>query len=117
MAGMSKTSRLQEFTEAIIVRPSGVVLLCFTLLACPKGTEPAEPALRRIEIGLTPAVSTLMVNDTTRARLSGYDGSGAPYPAGPVIWHSTNPAVAQIDGDGLVQGRGPGSATIVAIDR
>ena len=51
------------------------------------------PGLRRLEIHLTPAASALMVNDTARARLYGFDQSGAPYPAGPVTWRSNEPSI------------------------
>lgn len=92
-------------------RPYAIVL-CSALLGC--GSDVTEPGLRRIEISLKPDVATLLINDTTRARLSGFDQNGSSYPAGPVTWSSSTPAVAQVDSDGLVLARAPGSTRIIA---
>jgi Big-like domain-containing protein len=96
-----------------MVRFCGVVLTFAALVACSSGVS--EPTgLRRIEISLVPNVATLMINDTTRARLSGFDQNGQPYPAGPVTWRSSTPAVASVAADGLVLGLAPGVTRIVA---
>lgn len=70
--------------------------------------------MRRVQISLAPNVATLLINDTTRAYLSGFDQDGHAYPAGPVTWRSSAPTVAVVDADGLVLARGPGVARIVA---
>ena len=77
-------------------------------------SDVAEPTLGRVEIQVVPAIDTLMVHDTTRAVLSGFDQDGRSYPAGPVSWQSSNPAVVGIDTAGLVEARGAGTAFIVA---
>jgi len=72
--------------------------------------------LARLEIVLTPPPpdSTLMVNDTVRARVRGFDRSGASYPAGPVTWRSTNAAALTIDTLGLARGSQSGSTLLIA---
>ena len=85
--------------------------LVASVVAC---AEPTNVGLERLEIRLSPNLATLMVNDTARARLLGFDGSGDTYPAGPVTWSSSDATVAQVDSSGLVTARGTGSADITA---
>ncbi len=88
-------------------------LFTFAVVSCSdSGTEP--PRLGRLEVHLDRPASSLLIHDTVRARLLGFDQSGHPYPAGPVTWRSSDPSVVQVDAEGLVEGVGPGSATIVA---
>src|SRR5436309_3531812 len=83
--------------------------------ACSGGPDRStEPRLDRIAIQLAPEVTTLMVNDTARAHATGFSQIDVPYPIGPVTWRSSNSSILQVDSTGLVQGRGIGSAYVVA---
>jgi hypothetical protein len=83
-------------------------------LACNGDSAGPQGGLARLEIVLTPPDSTLMVNDTVRARVRGFDRSGAPYPAGPVTWRSTNAAALSIGALGLVRAAQSGSTLLIA---
>jgi len=69
--------------------------------------------LDQVQVQLTPALSSLLVDDTVRASLVGRDQFGRAYPTGPVTWRATDSAVATITGEGLVRGRSHGSTEIV----
>src|SRR5688500_14320380 len=90
------------------------IFVCSTVFACSSGTEPAPAGLQRIELSLAPDVATLLINDTVRAHVAGFDASGASYPAGPVTWRSTIPGALEVDDDGLVEGRSPGTTKLIA---
>jgi hypothetical protein len=83
-------------------------------LACSGDSAGPSNGLARLEIALTPPDSTLMVNDTVRARVLGFDASGAAYPAGPVTWRSTNAAALSIDTLGFARATEPGSTLLIA---
>lgn len=72
-----------------------------------QSSEP--PRLDRLEIHLTPDISTLMVNDTTRAQVIGFSQYDVPYPVGPNTWRSSDSLIARVSSAGLVEGRGLGS--------
>src|SRR5690349_19111970 len=97
-----------------MIRLSRVVLAFTGLAACSSGISDPPLGLRRVEISLKPAVATLLINDTTRAQLSGFDQNGNPYPAGPITWRSSIPAAASVDANGLVLALAPGLTYIVA---
>ncbi len=82
-------------------------------LACgDAGTGP--PSLHSIELRLPASATSFMANDTIQLLVVGRDQSGAPYPAEPVTWRSSNPAVIHVDSVGHAAGLSTGAATIVA---
>ena len=88
-------------------------MLCGVVVGC-AGENATGPSLARLEIRLTPATATFMVNDTVQGSVVGFDRTGQPYPAGPVSWHSTAPTVLQVNAAGVVSALHPGSASLVA---
>jgi hypothetical protein len=85
-----------------------------TLLALGCGDSSSPPSLVRVAILTHAALTTFMVNDTAQLQLAGYDGSGQPFPTGPVQWRSSSPTVVQVDTNGTIVGLTVGAATIVA---
>jgi hypothetical protein len=62
---------------------------------------------------IAPAAATLFIADTTRFTATLRDREGNVLPATP-SWASADTAIATVDDEGLVRGRGPGATTITA---
>ncbi|HEV2671990.1 MAG TPA: Ig-like domain-containing protein [Gemmatimonadales bacterium] len=79
------------------------------LAGCSGAAGPGQRSLT-----LTPTAFTLVVGDTVQLDGMVRDGAGNPVPGAAVNWATSDPAVAQVDGNGLVTGSASGSATISA---
>lgn len=65
-------------------------------------------------VTITPGDTVIAAGDTVRYTGGGVDSLGAVIPAAAIVWSSTNPAVASLSGQGLVTGRGAGTAFVLA---
>lgn len=65
-------------------------------------------------IDLTPALDTIVVAQTTQLTATTLDSTGAPLGTRPIVWSSSNTAVANVSSSGLVVGIAPGVAMIAA---
>lgn len=96
-----------------------LTLLCSTpllLAACGRTDSPSVAGATQPGLTSAPGVAALAtapVNLTVRqtTRLTVYSG-GQPVTPALVTWTSRNPAVATVDGDGLVTARGAGTTTV-----
>src|SRR5215208_2091504 len=88
----------------------GVSLL---VVACAGGsTEPTElPAPPTLTIGTD---TTLLVDEAFAPPVAARDGRGATIASPSIVWQSSSPAVASVDGSGRVTARGLGTATLTA---
>jgi hypothetical protein len=80
------------------------------LAGCAGAAGPGQPSLT-----LTPTAFTLVVGETVHLVGVVRDGAGNPVPGVSVRWATSDPSVAQVDGNGLVTGSAVGSATISAV--
>ena len=65
-------------------------------------------------VSVTPDAAALVVGDTVRLSAEALDGNGYPVSGADFSWSSSDPAVATVDGSGLVRGVAEGAATITA---
>ncbi len=65
-------------------------------------------------IVVTPTVDTIVENQTVQISAEPRDSADNPLPGRVVTWTSSDPAVATVDGDGLVTGLTVGTVTITA---
>jgi hypothetical protein len=95
------------------VRPGGPPVLIALL---PRGVGvPIEVTVSSYLVAIDPVATELNVGQTLAFAATVTDGAGAPTPfdAAALTWGSTNPALAQVDGDGVVTGLYPGTVRIV----
>ena len=101
---MQKTGRL---LAALAL--SGV-LLASGLMA--QAAPAPQPGSKGLELEVT-EMDLEITEEDPRPRAYLYTGSGSDYYF--IVWMSSNPTVATVDGDGKVTGRSAGTATITAI--
>src|SRR3954471_6622926 len=90
-------------------RFTGVVLV---LLGCDVFSGPA--GLDHMKLVGPSATSAFLVNDTFHLGVAGFTHSNEPYPAGPVTWMSSDPAIVAVSAAGEAVGVSVGSAEITA---
>ncbi|MBX3703287.1 MAG: Ig-like domain-containing protein [Steroidobacteraceae bacterium] len=93
-----------------LVRAAGIALLtiAFVLAACSK---PPQVATGGIAVsGANPPLTAL--GQTRQLTATALDRDGRPIPGVEFTWSTSNPAVATVNGSGLVTARGNGTATI-----
>ena len=66
---------------------------------------------------VAPAAETIELGDTLRLVAEAYDANGHPVTSAEFAWQSSDVSVAHVDGSGLVEGVGEGSAVITAASR
>ena len=87
--------------------------LLLLLLACDSAAEPEPP--RPAAVSVTPTTAELTaLGATVRLTAAVRDQNGHPLPSAAVTWTSGTPAVAAVDGSGLVTAVANGTATITA---
>ena len=79
------------------------------MAACDSPTEVGIAAVR-----LTPDSAAVLAGDETRLNATVVDDDGEEVRDAVLEWSSTDPAVATVDGQGMVQGNAPGTARISA---
>jgi len=81
------------------------------------GPQPPPPPAgpTRIEIS-TPAGSytAVFLNQTKQLRALAFGQLNVQFPGLAYTWHSSDPAILEVDGNGLIRGLNPGRATITA---
>lgn len=79
------------------------------------GGPPPPPIPTSIEIS-TPVGSytAVFLNQTKQLTAVAFSQSTVPVTGLAYTWHSTDPAIVEVDGNGLITGRSPGKATITA---
>jgi hypothetical protein len=94
----------------------------FTALGCApehRGntfTEPPPPPAPAVltTLGVSIPTATLLVGQTATATATGLDQRGAAIATGAVVWSTAAPAVATVDGNGLVMGVALGQTQVIA---
>ena len=87
-----------------------VAIAALTAAACDEVVVEPVPVA---DVTVTPGSVTLDVGATRRFQATATDASGTPLPR-PVSWRSQNPAIATVDGEGLVTATGAGTVSIIA---
>jgi hypothetical protein len=79
-------------------------------------TEPPPPPAPAVltTLGVSIPTATLLVGQTATATATGLDQRGAPIATGAVVWSTAAPAVATVDGNGLVMGVALGQTQVIA---
>jgi alpha-tubulin suppressor-like RCC1 family protein len=88
-----------------------VVLIAVLAAAC---SEKVVKVVEVASVSVTAANPAIVLAGTTQLTASARDDRNNVLSNRPVSWSSSNPGVATVDGSGLVQGVGVGSATIEA---
>src|SRR5262249_27980148 len=65
-------------------------------------------------VDVKPASAKVAIGDTLRFSATALDATGNPITGQTFIWATDNPAVATVDGNGLVTGAGPGTTSVSA---
>src|SRR5204862_1875862 len=73
---------------------------------------PANAAVASVTV--SPATASVTAGQTAQLTATPKDAGGTPLAGRVVTWGSSNPAVATVNGSGLVTGMAAGSATITA---
>jgi hypothetical protein len=81
------------------------------VVACGSDVGPPAPVA---SVTVTPAVTPLSAGATVQLTAVPKDANGTPLSGRIVIWSSNDPAVASVDGSGLVSGKTPGAVRITA---
>jgi Bacterial Ig-like domain (group 2) len=79
-------------------------------------TEPPPPPAPAVltTLGVSIPTATLLVGQTATATATGLDQRGASIAIGAVVWSTADPAVATVDGNGLVMGVALGQTQVIA---
>ena len=79
-------------------------------------TEPPPPPAPAVltTLGVSIPTATLLVGQTATATATGLDQRGAAIATGAVVWTTAAPAVATVDGNGLVMGVALGQTQVIA---
>ncbi len=87
------------------------------------GSNPAAPTLVPLvfvgpgaaatRVVVVPATSTLLPGQSTTLAATVLDAANAPIPGAPVVWSSSNPGVASVNGAGVVTGGSTRGATTI----
>jgi len=72
------------------------------------------PRVGIARVTVTPGFATLVPGDTLRLQATPLDGAGHPVAGAAVSWSTSDPAVATVDGTGLVRALADGTVTITA---
>jgi len=97
----------------VVVPVAGAVVM----LACSGGSGPTATAEDVARVDVTPAQAIFhALGQTLRLEASSYTDAGRLLEGRDHAWSTSDPAVASVDGSGLVRAEGNGSATITASD-
>jgi hypothetical protein len=97
--------------------PTVTLLLCLVLPACVldrAAGPPASPGAPVAALAVTPADATVAAGETVQLQATPQDSVGAPLDNRAIAWTSSDPGVATVDANGLVQGVAGGAVTITA---
>ncbi len=95
----------------------GRTVILAALAACGGGSDDPKPTPRPANVStvrISPASGSLEVGKTLQLAASTLDAVGAALTGRTITWNSLQPAVATVDGTGLVSGVTAGSVTITA---
>ena len=121
-AGSNRAIALQAFDAGGVETHSGSVTLnvqpttnqTIAIVLQPlTGDLPIVLTLGSVIVAVSPSAASLTVGGTVRLAASLTSWTGSPT-TGTVVWATSNPGVAVVDGGGLVTAKGVGSAAIVA---
>lgn len=101
---------IQKTGRLLVALALSGVLLASGLMA--QAAPAPQPGSRGLELEVT-EMDLEITEEDPRPRAYLYTGSGSDYYF--IVWMSSNPTVATVDGDGKVTGRSAGTATITAI--
>lgn len=102
------------FLSSMSVRV-GLLVLAVALLACrPEGPTGVAPPEAVASVHVSPDRAELPVDGRLHLDVEVLDEEGEPLPEESVRWSSSDPQVAEVDSDGEVWGRSPGTATVTA---
>ncbi|MDQ2930075.1 MAG: Ig-like domain-containing protein [Gemmatimonadota bacterium] len=90
-------------------------LLAALIAACGGSGDPAPTSPSGVNsVDVTPAAPTIGVDGTVQLSAIPLDASGSALAGQNIAWRSTEPAVATVDGSGMVHGLTAGAASITA---
>ena len=95
-------------------RPIAFPLAFLLILACDQAAEPDPPRPATVTV-TPPAAELTALGATVRLSASVRDQNGQPMPSAAVTWTSGAPAVAAVDGSGVVTAVANGTAAITAM--
>lgn len=97
----------------LLPRAVAAALAAPGLAGCP-GDGPVEPRPAAVaSVTLSPDAVTLRVGEARTLAATPRDAGGAPLAGRTVAWASSNPAVAEVDGNGAVRGVAPGGPVTI----
>jgi len=99
--------RRRSSFRALVVAAAALAVAC-------RSDAPTGPGDRVAAVLVTATRHTLAPGDTLRVTAQVLDPQGRVLPTEPVVWSSSTPAVARVDGDGLVTADSVGATTISA---
>jgi alpha-tubulin suppressor-like RCC1 family protein/pimeloyl-ACP methyl ester carboxylesterase len=93
----------------------GILCLAATIGCSDTAGPGGQKGTRSPSVSISPSSSTLeAIGDTVRLVAQVRDGTGALVPDAAVIWTSSNPAIASVDGSGLLRALGKGDVNVRA---
>ena len=88
-------------------------LACSLLVLGCGGDGPTEPTITVATLTMNPSTVTLGVGQTVQLAATAKDASGTPVTTS-IAWTSSDPAVASVNGSGMVSGLSVGNTTVSA---
>ena len=105
--------------RTLALRGIGLKALVMALVFAPLGcigtdfiNDPLAP-MQEPRLEITPPSAAILVGETVRFMATYYDTEGLPAPV-PISWESSDAALAEVDAEGEVSGRGSGQVMITA---
>jgi uncharacterized protein YjdB len=78
------------------------------------GAGPANPSVAVASVGVSLNASSLAVGQTTQANATTKDASGNVLAGRTIVWTTSDPTIASVDGSGVLSALKAGSATVTA---
>jgi alpha-tubulin suppressor-like RCC1 family protein len=91
-----------------------LALVVLDLTSCGDNGEQTGPQSQVASVTVTPGELTLLVGESQQLTATAQDQAGNPLVGRSITWATTEPTVATVSAAGVVNGVGPGSATITA---
>jgi hypothetical protein len=109
-----KLARRLAVLQHRLVRGSMLAVQLAFVASCEKPTIVDGPNSTLASVTVTPSPASVFVGQTVQLTATPKDANGAPLTGRVVTWSSNNPAMATVNGSGLVSGVATGTATITA---
>ena len=93
---------------------SALLVAAAILAGCSSATHPVIPTTPLSRVTITPAADSLLAGHTRLFTAVAYDTNGVAVANMPIGWRSADPAIAQVNSNGLVTAISEGLARIIA---